>query len=95
MRIKANMTQKQLATEIDVTVATVGNWELGKTEPNVSQIWDCAVALGCTPNDILGWKSKTLSPNELRLIEMFRSSDPRGRDNLLHMAEHEASREHE
>lgn len=95
IRIKAGLTQAQLATKVNVVTQTVGNWERGETEPNVAQVWDCAEALGCTPNDILGWKKETLSPDELRLIEMFRLSDPRGRDNLLHMADHEARREKE
>ena len=37
-RANADMTQKEWADELNVTVDTVMNWENGKTEPKLSQL---------------------------------------------------------
>lgn len=37
-RTNANMTQKEWAENLNVTVDTVLNWEAGKTEPKLSQL---------------------------------------------------------
>ena len=36
-RKNANMTQKDLASALGVSVTTVENWESGRTEPTISQ----------------------------------------------------------
>lgn len=88
-RKKAKMTQAQLAEKIGVDIKTVGNWERGVTAMNVEQVWDCAVALGCTPNDLCGWyvehpddASPDLSPDEAELLGNYRGSAPRWKSNL-------------
>lgn len=55
LRKASKMTQLELAQSISVDIKTIGNWERGETVPDAEQIWNCAEALGCTPNDILGW----------------------------------------
>lgn len=55
LRKAANMTQQELAKTLSVDIKTVGNWERGETIPNAEQLWDCAVALNCSPSDLLGW----------------------------------------
>lgn len=92
MRKKAGLTQQALAEALSVNIGTVGNWEREDTFPDADQIWNCAHILGCSPNDILGWKNETLSPDEVRIVEAFRAADSRGRENILLMAEHEANR---
>lgn len=37
-RANADMTQKEWADKLNVTVDTVMNWENGKTEPKLSQL---------------------------------------------------------
>ena len=37
-RANADMTQKEWAEKLDVTVDTVLNWEAGKSEPKMSQL---------------------------------------------------------
>lgn len=37
-RVNADMTQKEWARVLDVTLDTVLNWEKGKTEPRYSQL---------------------------------------------------------
>lgn len=37
-RVNSKMTQKEFANKIGVSLATVTNWEKGKTEPDASQL---------------------------------------------------------
>lgn len=37
-RVNSNLNQREFAEEIGVSLATVTNWEKGKTEPDVSQL---------------------------------------------------------
>ena len=53
-RIKAGMTQEQIASAVGVAVTTYSNWELGKREPNVLKIKALAKVLGVTGDYLLG-----------------------------------------
>ena len=55
IRKENGMSQAELADHLGIDIKTIGNWERGKTIPNVEQIWNCAVALSCTPNDLCDW----------------------------------------
>lgn len=37
-RVNARLSQKELAEKLDVSMATIGNWESGKSEPPVSKL---------------------------------------------------------
>lgn len=55
IRKENGISQGDLAKRLGVDIKTVGNWERGRTIPDAEQVWNCAVALGCTPNDLCGW----------------------------------------
>ena len=55
LRKENGISQAELAKTLGVDIKTVGNWERGKTVPDSEQVWNCAVALGSTPNDVMGW----------------------------------------
>lgn len=38
VRIKSNLTQKELASKLNVSYKTLNHWELGYTEPNLSAL---------------------------------------------------------
>ena len=67
-RIKAGMTQEQVASAVGVAVTTYSNWELGKREPNVLKIKALAKALGVTGNELLGLDA----PEKTRFDELIR-----------------------
>ena len=48
-------SQADLADALNVDIKTVGNWERGKTLPDIEQLWKCAKVLHTDPNDLLGW----------------------------------------
>ena len=37
-RVNANLTQRELAEKLNVTIDTVLNWENGRSEPKLSQL---------------------------------------------------------
>lgn len=55
VRKENGISQSELAKRLGIDIKTIGNWERGKTLPNIEQIWNCAVALDSTPNDLMGW----------------------------------------
>ncbi len=90
MRKKAGLTQTDLAEAIGVNLSTVGNWERLVTCPDAEQVWNCAVALGCTPNDILGWyedhpregSGERLTSEEREIVGCYRESTPQWQQNI-------------
>lgn len=54
-RTNKNLTQGDVATELNVTKKTVGAWEKGKSMPNVDKIDQLCTLLGCKYDDIQ-WK---------------------------------------
>lgn len=88
-RKAAGLTQGELAKKIGVDIKTVGNWERENSYPNAEQVWNCAVALGCTPNDVLGWDSgrdgngsQTLTAEEAEIVDCYRASAPQWQQNI-------------
>ncbi len=90
MRKSAGLTQAELAERMGVNLSTIGNWERLVTCPDAEQIWNCAVALGCTPNDILGWyedhpregSGELLTSEEREIVDCYRESAPQWRQNI-------------
>ena len=83
IRKAAKLTQGRLAAMLLVDIKTIGNWERGKTTPDIEQLWELAVALGCTPNDLLGWglshpddAAPRLSHDEAVLLSDYRECTP-------------------
>ena len=86
LRKAARVTQAELAAMLSVDIGSVGNWERGKTVMSAEQVWNCAKALGCTPNDILGWKeykAAAMDKNEAALVENYRALTPERKKALL------------
>lgn len=92
LRKAANFTQTDLARKIGVDLKTVSNWEIGNTVPNCEQLWNCAVALDCTPNDILGWyethpqETALEDTYEKELIGCYRASTTARKGRILDTA---------
>lgn len=62
LRSECGLTQKQLADALGVDLKTIGNWESGKTSLKVDDACRICLVLGCTPNDLCGWRDD--HPNE-------------------------------
>ena len=91
LRKKAGYTQKQLAEALGADLKTVGNWERGKTIMSIEQIWNCALILDCSPNDICGWPSEKKScgfedDNQKSLNDSYESMNDAGKAMLFNLA---------
>lgn len=90
-------SQADLANALNVDIKTVGNWERGKTLPDIEQLWKCAKVLHTDPNDLLGWyeehpEDKPTAPTgaEGELIVCYRQSTEKRRSKILETARDQA-----
>ena len=90
-------SQADLADALGVDIKTVGNWERGKTLPDIEQLWKCAKALNTDPNDLLGWyeehpEDRPTAPAgaEGELIACYRQSTAKRRSKILETARDQA-----
>lgn len=90
-------SQADLANALNVDIKTVGNWERGKTLPDIEQLWKCAKVLHTDPNDLLGWyeehpEDKPTAPSgaEGELIVCYRKSTEKRRSKILETARDQA-----
>lgn len=89
MRKNLHISQTNFAEMVGASLRTVGAWERGETMPDAEQIWNMAVALGCTPNDLLGWYDEhpyedapQLARDEAALLADYRSCTPEWKRNV-------------
>lgn len=81
-RIRANLSQKEIAITLGVSVPTVSDWESGKKFPSGKNLVKLAQVLHTTTDFLLGCddtkkelpvQDGELSEKDIRLIEWFRS----------------------
>lgn len=90
MRNCAGISQAALAKAIRKSVRTIKMWEAGESYPNAEALWDMAVALNCTPHDLLGWYDThprdeappALAPDESELLDTYRLCTPEWKRNV-------------
>lgn len=52
-RKERNLSQRELALEINVSIPTIGHWESGYTEPGIMHIKKLAKYFGVTTDELL------------------------------------------
>lgn len=95
VRSKLQMTQDQLAKDINMSIASVSGYELGDTFPNIeAAIKICAIGkVSLTwlftgeSNEIHEPPEECLTLEEKRLIEAFSKMDHKNQAALLRIAE--------
>ena len=93
VRKENGISQSELAKRLGIDIKTIGNWERGKTLPNIEQIWNCAVALGSTPNDLMGWYidhpqkvTQHIDPEHAELVGCYDQCTDDRKDSLMRQA---------
>lgn len=95
LRKAAHVSQEELAEKIGISARSIGAWERGQTTMNIEQAWNCAVALNCTPNDLLGWydehpedrpASPPADPAAAELVDAYGRCTPERQGALLQSA---------
>lgn len=89
----------EFAEKIGVNKYTYRSWESGAAMMNAEQLWTCAKALGCSPNDILGWNDEmgdfdadeALTADEREIVDNYRDSSPQWQLNITMTAKAAAS----
>ncbi len=74
LRAKFNMTQKDLAEQLDMSQQAIAKWENGTAEPTVKILRELAVIFGISVDDLLG-DSKTVKTTHLCSYEPKISED--------------------
>lgn len=83
-RKNKNLTQADVAAELNVTPATVSRYESGDMQPDNTTLLKLAVLLDCSIDYLLArdTNSITLSDDEIDLIKKYRQLDADGK-NLI------------
>ena len=98
LREQNNLTQRSLAEKINVTHGAIGNWEMGKRDPDISTLVKIAEYFGVSIDYLVGHSSEpydvsTPAPSdeytdaEKRVIAAYRTLVPGMQDYILEMIE--------
>lgn len=91
MRRLKGYKQKELADILGIDWRTYGSWERGERGLTLENAYNCAIALGCTIDELAGMPERAPSFSEARknaLIGYYDSMNEKGRDLLVQSAKH-------
>lgn len=91
LRQAAGISQDEMAAKLtaitgsEIKVSRYGTWERGERMLNLEQAYNCAIALGCTLNDLVGMEKpdKPLTKDEEYIVDTFRSVTVHGKKAML------------
>ena len=90
LRIRAGFSQQDLAEKLGIPSRTYGAWERGENAINLKQAAAICNALGCTPNDLVGWPMDCLTPDESELVKSYKACNAPTRVSILMVAKNSA-----
>ena len=67
-RKKANLTQIELANDLEISIATLRRWEAGETTPTGAKIQELAKILNVNPEELIKEENKTSTRNESGML---------------------------
>lgn len=88
-RKKMKKTQKDLAVALGVSAAAISSWECGNNSPDIDTLFAICKELQVGLYDMCGVfeETKQMSEDETKLLNTFRSLNPKGQEKLLERAE--------
>ena len=70
-RKKMGLSQEEVAKQLGVHNTTYGNWELGKTEPNLTDLVKLADIMHVTTDELLGRETNLINISCLNETEAY------------------------
>lgn len=89
-RKRSGITQREAANETHIALGTIRRWEQGVNEPDLDSLVRMADLYDVTVDELLGVPSGStpvLSSDEQLLLDLYRSTDDRGRLVIMSVAE--------
>ena len=91
-RNRAGYKQKQVSDLTGIPLGTLRRWEQGVNEPDIDSIIMLADFYGVSVDELLGSsfapeRDDGLSPDERRLVDLYRRCSEKGRETLMGVAE--------
>ena len=74
LRVKFNMTQKELAERLEMSQQAIAKWENGTAEPTVKNLRELAIIFGISVDDLLG-NSRIIKTSHLCSYEPKKNED--------------------
>lgn len=75
----------------ELTVSRLSNWEQGRNMIGVDEAKKIAPILGVTASYLLTIEDHPGNQREQALLDLYRQSDGRGKDEILHVAERQSA----
>lgn len=87
-RLRAGLTQQEVADALGVTKAAVCTWESGTSKPRMGKMTEIAEVLGTSVPELMGETAVSDLPwDELELLKRYRACSPANRIRLLNDAQ--------
>lgn len=97
-RVKAGLTQTEVATLIGRPQQTIGGWETGRSQPDINTLEQLLLIYGCPPNSFFDYTNKNVSPvfssEEQEHIKKYRALDEHGKKMVDFILTEESNRMH-
>lgn len=82
LRVKAGLTQEELGARVGVSRSAVSLWEIGVSEPSVSNVRSMAKIFDISPMEIMGRKSAVEGRGK-DFVSLFNSLDEAQQDAIV------------
>lgn len=70
LRIKAGLTQLDIAEKLDVSATAIGAWENGRAKPRLTKLGQLAELLGTSAADLMGETPEHVRPNGAQYVTL-------------------------
>lgn len=70
LRMKAGLTQLDIAEKLDVSAAAIGAWENGRAKPRLTKLGQLAELLGTSAADLMGETPEHVRPNGAQYVTL-------------------------
>lgn len=87
LREARGLTVRDMCAKLDVADSRYRKWESGTNGMPLDYALQCCSIFHCTLDDLAGRKPHTASPDEQRLLELYRRCSPTGKVYAMQVVE--------